>query len=112
MQRRAELARAIINTPTIMLLDEPFRGLDAMTRGLMQEYLLGLFEEQHVTTLFVTSDLEEAIYLADVLIVLTASPGTVKSVIDIDLPRPRDFKMLATSRFGEIHKEVLRTLYA
>jgi NitT/TauT family transport system ATP-binding protein len=112
MQRRAELARAIINTPSVMLLDEPFRGLDAMTRGLMQEYLLGLFEEQHVTTLFVTSDLEEAIYLADVLIVLTASPGTVKNVVDIDLPRPRDLKMLATGRFGEIHKRVLRTLYA
>src|SRR4029077_2508029 len=63
MQRRAELARAIINTPSIMLLDEPFRGLDAMTRGLMQAYLLKLFEEQQMTTLFVTSDLEEGIYL-------------------------------------------------
>ena len=112
MQRRVELARAIINTPSFMLFDEPFRGLDAMTRGLMQEYLLGLFEEQHVTTLFVTSDLEEAIYLADVLIVLTASPGTVKNVLEIDLPRPRDFKVLATRRFGEIHKQVLHNLFA
>jgi NitT/TauT family transport system ATP-binding protein len=112
MQRRAELARAIINTPSFMLFDEPFRGLDAMTRGLMQEYLLGLFEEQHITTLFVTSDLEEAIYLADVLIVLTPCPGTVKNVVEIELPRPRDFKMLATRRFGEIHKEVLHTLFA
>ena len=112
MQRRAELARAIINTPSIMLLDEPFRGLDAMTRGLMQAYLLKLFEEQQITTLFVTSDLEEGIYLADVLVVLSASPASVKSVINVDLPRPRDFKMLATARFAEIHKEVLRTLFA
>jgi NitT/TauT family transport system ATP-binding protein len=78
----------------------------------MQEYLLELFEEQRVTTLFVTSDLEEGVYLADVLIVLSASPGTVKSVIDVNLPRPRDFETLATSRFAEIHKEVLRTLFA
>ena len=86
MQRRAELARAIINTPSIMLLDEPFRGLDAMTRGLMQAYLLKLFEEQQITTLFVTSDLEEGIYLADVLVVLSASPAAVRSVIDVDFP--------------------------
>jgi NitT/TauT family transport system ATP-binding protein len=112
MQRRAELARAIINTPSFMLFDEPFRSLDAMTRGLMQENLLELFEEQHVTTLFATSDLEAAIYLADVLIVLTPSPGTIKNVVEIDLPRPRDFKMLATRRFGDIHKEILHTLFA
>jgi NitT/TauT family transport system ATP-binding protein len=112
MQRRAELARAIINTPSVMLLDEPFRGLDAMTRGLMQEYLLELFEEQRITTLFVTSDIEEGIYLADALVVLSSSPATVKKVIDVNLPRPRDFKMLATSRFGEIHKDVSGTLFA
>ena len=60
MQRRAELARALINSPTVMLLDEPFRGLDAMTRELMQEYLLRLFAEAPVTTVFVTSEIEEA----------------------------------------------------
>jgi NitT/TauT family transport system ATP-binding protein len=111
MQRRAELARAIINSPKVMLLDEPFRGLDAMTRGLMQQYLLDLFEEHHITTVFVTSDIEEGIYLADVLVVLSTSPASVKKIIDIDLPRPRNARMLSTSRFGEIHKEILLTLF-
>jgi NitT/TauT family transport system ATP-binding protein len=111
MQRRAELARAIINTPDVMLFDEPFRGLDAMTRGLMQDYLLKLFEEHPITTVFVTSDIEEGIYLADVLVVLSASPAVVKKVIEVDLPRPRNVKMLSTSRFGEIHKEILHNLW-
>ncbi|HEX2654922.1 MAG TPA: ABC transporter ATP-binding protein [Xanthobacteraceae bacterium] len=110
MQRRAELARAIINTPNVMLMDEPFRGLDAMTRELMQEYLLKLFEENHLTTLFVTSDIEEGIYLADTLIVLSSTPTSVRAVIDVGLPRPRNIRMLATARFGEVHKEVLQNL--
>jgi NitT/TauT family transport system ATP-binding protein len=111
MQRRAELARAIINTPEVLLLDEPFRGLDAMTRGLMQEYLLALFDENPITTVFVTSDIEEGIYLADRLIVLSSSPASVRTVIDVDLPRPREVKMLASSRFGDIHKEILQNLF-
>ena len=111
MQRRAELARAIINSPEVMLLDEPFRGLDALTRELMQEYLLKLFEEHRITTLFVTSEIEESIYLADVVIVLSTSPASIKKVIDIDLARPRHVKMLATSHFGEIHKEILESLF-
>ncbi len=111
MQRRAELARATINTPDVMLFDEPFRGLDAMTRGLMQDYLLKLFEEHPLTTVFVTSDIEEGIYLADVLVVLSTSPAVVKKVIEVDLPRPRHVKMLSSSRFGEIHKEILHNLW-
>jgi NitT/TauT family transport system ATP-binding protein len=111
MQRRAELARAIINTPDVMLMDEPFRGLDAMTRELMQEYLLELFEENPITTLFVTSDIEEGIYLADVVVVLSTTPASVRKVIEVDLPRPRNIKMLATPRFGEIHKEILQTVF-
>ncbi len=111
MQRRAELARAIINTPEVLLLDEPFRGLDAMTRGLMQEYLLALFDENPITTIFVTSDIEEGIYLADRLIVLSSSPASVRTVINVDLPRPREMKMLASPRFGDIHKEILQNLF-
>src|SRR5262245_396902 len=78
MQRRCELARALINQPRVMLMDEPFRGLDAMTRELMQEYVLRLFEESRQSVLFVTSELEEAIFLADRLLILTARPTTVK----------------------------------
>ena len=73
MQRRAELVRAMINQPKVMMMDEPFRGLDAMTRALMQEYYVRLFEEHRGTNLFVTSELEEGIFLADRLVVLTIS---------------------------------------
>jgi NitT/TauT family transport system ATP-binding protein len=111
MQRRAELARALINDPKVMLMDEPFRGLDAMTRELMQEYFLRLFEESRRTTLFVTSELEEAIFLADTLIVLTRSPAAVKTQISVDLPRPRELRMLTSQRYGELKAEALEALH-
>ena len=111
MQRRCELARALINQPKIMLMDEPFRGLDAMTRELMQEYLLRLFEETRTTILFVTSELEEAIFLGDRLLILTARPTSVKRVLEVDLPRPRDFHVLTTARYAELKQQALETLY-
>ena len=110
MQRRAELARALINSPSVMLLDEPFRGLDAMTRELMQEYLLRLFEEAPLTTVFVTSEIEEAIFLADRILVISNAPASIMSVIEVDLPRPRDLKILSSARFGEIHGIILNLL--
>jgi NitT/TauT family transport system ATP-binding protein len=110
MQRRAELARALINSPTVMLLDEPFRGLDAMTRELMQEYLLRLFGEAPVTTVFVTSEIEEAIFLADRILVVSNAPASLKCVVEVDLPRPRDLKILSSPRFGEIHGTILDLL--
>jgi NitT/TauT family transport system ATP-binding protein len=110
MQRRAELARTLINNPAVMLLDEPFRGLDAMTRELMQEYLLRLFEESRVTTVIVTSEIEEAIFLADRILVVTNAPASLKSVVEVDLPRPRDLRILSSRRFGEIHGTILELL--
>ncbi len=101
MQRRAELARAIINNPQLLIMDEPFRGLDAMTRELMQEFFLRLFEENRRTNLFVTSEIEEAILLADKLIILSNRPTRVRQILNIDLPRPRDFQMLSSEEaFG------------
>lgn len=111
MQRRAELARAMINDPKIMILDEPFRGLDAMTRELMQEFYVGLFEEVGRTNLFITHEIDEAIFLADRLIIMTYQPGRVKAEIEIDLPRPRDFRMLASPRFMEIREQAIELLY-
>lgn len=111
MQRRAELARALINQPLVMLMDEPFRGLDAMTRELMQEYFLRLFEEQGRTTLFVTHELEEAIFLGDRLLIMTARPTRVRTVLEIDLPRPRHFHMLSSRRYQELWTEAMETLY-
>ena len=111
MQRRAELARAMINSPSIMIMDEPFRGLDAMTRELMQEFLLQLFEETGRTHFFVTSEIEEAIFLADRLVVLSNRPVTVREVIDIELPRPREFHMLSTPEAYEYKRESLEILH-
>lgn len=111
MQRRAELARAMINDPKVMLMDEPFRGLDAMTRQLMQEYYLRLFEEIGRTNLFVTSELEEAIFLADRLIILTNRPTRVKKSMEIELPRPRNYRMLTSRRYLELKQEALDALH-
>ena len=111
MQRRAELARAMINDPRVMLMDEPFRGLDAMTRQLMQEHYLRLFEDSRRTSLFVTSELEEAIFLADRLIILTNRPTRVKKIMDIDLPRPRTYQVLAAPRYLELKEEALDALH-
>lgn len=111
MQRRAELARALINQPKIMLMDEPFRGLDAMTRKLMQEYYLKLFEENRSTHVFVTSELEEAIFLADNLLVMTNKPSKIKKEIKIDLARPRDWSIAISKRYLEIKAEALELLH-
>lgn len=112
MQRRCELARALINNPALLLMDEPFRGLDHMTRALMQEYLLTLLEKRGGTVLFVTSEIDEAIFLGDQVIVLGASPAAVKAVIDIDLPRPRvRMDMLASPRYAELKQRTLDLLY-
>jgi NitT/TauT family transport system ATP-binding protein len=89
MQRRAELARSMINKPKVMILDEPFRGLDAMTKRLMQEYYANLYEEFRRTTFFVTTDIDEAIYLADRILIMSNIPTEVRAVIDVALPRPR-----------------------
>jgi NitT/TauT family transport system ATP-binding protein len=89
MQRRAELARAMINNPSVMILDEPFRGLDAMTKKLMQDYYAKLYEEQRRTTLFVTTDIDEAIFIADRILIMTNIPARVRAVLEVNLPRPR-----------------------
>jgi len=111
MQRRAELVRAMINQPKVMLMDEPFRGLDAMTRALMQEYYVRLFEEHKGTNLFVTSELEEAIFLADRLLILTNRPARVKKIIEVDLPRPRQFNMLTSKQYQDCKHEALELLH-
>jgi NitT/TauT family transport system ATP-binding protein len=111
MQRRAELVRALINTPQVMMMDEPFRGLDAMTRELMQEYYVRLFEENQITNLFVTSELEEGIFLADRLVILSNRPAKVRKILNIDLPRPRELHMLTSNEYLNYKKEALEILH-
>jgi NitT/TauT family transport system ATP-binding protein len=111
MQRRAELARAMINDPLVMIMDEPFRGLDAMSRELMQEFFVRLFEENRRTNLFVTSEIDEAIFLADRLIVLSNRPTSVRKIIDINLPRPRELNMLSSTEAFEYKREAMELLH-
>lgn len=105
MQRRVEIVRALINEPKILLLDEPFRALDAMTKSVMHKYLLDLFDMIGKTIMFITHDLDESIYLADRVFVMTTRPGRLKKWIDIDLPRPRDIKVKVSDRFMELRQQ-------
>jgi len=111
MCRRVELVRALMNDPKILLLDEPFRALDALTRSVMHEHLLELYDLARKTVFFITHDLEEAIFLADRVVVMTTRPGRVKKVIEVDLPRPRDHHVLTTSRYGEFEEEALEAIH-
>lgn len=121
MQRRAELARALINNPTVMIMDEPFRGLDAMTKGLMQEYYAQLFENSQSTHLFVTTDIDEAIFLADRLLIMSNFPLRLRQVIDVDLPRPRRLadvvrsdaaNQLKMTALSILHEEAIKSFAA
>jgi NitT/TauT family transport system ATP-binding protein len=112
MQRRTELARAMINDPTIIILDEPFRGLDAMTKKLMLEYYATLFEDTGRTNLFITTDIGEAIFLADRLLIMSHIPTRVSEVIDVDLPRPRALANIVNNdRANDIKVRALSLLY-
>jgi sulfonate transport system ATP-binding protein len=112
MQRRAELGRALMNDPAVMILDEPFRGLDAMTRKLMLEYYARLAEEQRRTNFFITTDVDEAIFLGDQLLVMTHIPTRVRAVIEVDLSRPRELTALvADDRANRIKMQVLSLLH-
>lgn len=112
MKRRAEIAQALINSPDIMILDEPFRGLDVMTRELLQEYYLQLFEETRLSTLFITSELEEALFLADRIYVMTEAPNNIEQIIEIDLPRPRSYEVTTTEHYLELKQVAMGYLYA
>jgi NitT/TauT family transport system ATP-binding protein len=100
MQQRTALARALANDPKILLLDEPFGALDNQTRALMQELLLAIWEADRKTVLFVTHDIEEAIFMANRVAVMSARPGHIKSDLRIDLPHPRHYTMKTTPEFS------------
>jgi sulfonate transport system ATP-binding protein len=111
MRKRVALAQTLVNEPSIMLMDEPFSALDVQTRALMQDELLRLWSGTGAAVMFVTHDLEEAIALADRVVVMTASPATIKAEFDIPLPRPRDVEDIRlTAEFLDIYREVWRSL--
>ena len=110
MQQRAELARLLANDPDIMLMDEPFSALDALTKEIMQTKLIEVWERDNRTVLFITHDVEEDILLADRVVVMTARPGQVKDVFDVDLDRPRDPEVVTTDRFTELRERALSVI--
>ena len=110
MQRRAELIRALINEPRILLMDEPFRGLDAMTRGMMQEYFLRVFESTRISMLLITSELDETVFMGDVLYLLSTMPTAIKKKMRVDLPRPRLVEHQTCPEFAEIQGEAFEVL--
>jgi NitT/TauT family transport system ATP-binding protein len=110
MKQRVGLARALATEPEVLLMDEPFAALDAQTRDLMQTELLQIWERTKKTVLFVTHSIEEAAYLSDRVIVMTARPGRAKETLKIHLPRPRDYEMRLTPQFNEIKSRIWEVL--
>jgi NitT/TauT family transport system ATP-binding protein len=110
MQQRVNLARVLVNRPRVILMDEPFGSLDAQTRVQMQEMLLALWQELHMTVLFVTHDVDEAVFLSDRVLVLTKRPGRVKAEILIDLPRPRRHTLLTSAEFMTLKRHAFDVL--
>lgn len=111
MRQRTALARALANDPKILLMDEPFGALDSQTRQIMQELLLEIWERNQKTVLFVTHDIDEAIFLADVVHVMTARPGRIKRSLTIDIPRPRGYQVLTSEKFVKYKRDVLGLIH-
>ncbi|WP_433202383.1 ABC transporter ATP-binding protein [Dactylosporangium sp. CS-047395] len=111
MRKRVALAQTLVNEPRILLMDEPFSALDVQTRALMQDELLRLWQGTGAAVVFVTHDLEEAIALADRVVVMTSSPATVKAIFDVPLPRPRRVEEIRlTAAFVETYREIWESL--
>jgi NitT/TauT family transport system ATP-binding protein len=111
MKQRAAIARALANDPQVLLMDEPFGALDAQTRQIMQEMLTDLWQRYRKTVLFVTHDIDEAIFLGDVIYVMTNRPGRIRTTLVVDLPRPRTFDMVSSPRFAELRNQVVGIIH-
>ena len=111
MQRRVEIVRALMNDPRLLLLDEPFRAMDGFSKATMHQHLLDLHRRYRKTVVFITHDLDEAIYLADTVVVMTTRPGTVKQVIQVNLARPRVPQMLYSREYAELKKSAAESVH-
>ncbi|HML33679.1 MULTISPECIES: ABC transporter ATP-binding protein [Sporomusa] len=107
MRQRAAIARALAVAPDVLLMDEPFGALDAHTRILLQQELLRVWEHHRQTVMFVTHSVDEAVYLADIILVMSKRPGRIKATIQVDMPRPRD---RAIPKYGQLYSEILAML--
>jgi NitT/TauT family transport system ATP-binding protein len=112
MKQRVGIARALANYPNVLLMDEPFGALDAQTRAMMQENLLQIWGEFGITVIFVTHDIDEAVFLADRVVVMSASPGRLIADIKVDLPRPRDPSMITSNEYMTTKKKCMDLIRA
>jgi len=120
MSRRAEIVRALINDPKVLLLDEPYRAMDALTKSIMHESLLEVYDRTKVTIFFITHDLEEAIFLGDRVVVMTTRPAKTKKIVNVAIKRPRDYTVLSSEEFrllvaeakGAVHEEAIKAFEA
>ncbi len=110
MKQRVGIARALANYPNVLLMDEPFGALDAQTRAMMQENLLQIWGEFGISVIFVTHDIDEAVFLADRVVVMSASPGRLIADIKVDLPRPRKASMVTSSAYVETKKKCMELI--
>jgi sulfonate transport system ATP-binding protein len=111
MARRVEIVRALVNDPKILLLDEPFRGMDDLTKSIMHEALLEIYDQNQVTFFLITHDVEEAVFLGSKVSVMTTRPGRIKESIDVDLPRPRDYRVLTSDDFRGLMGRVVDAVH-
>ena len=111
MKQRVAIARALANDPEVLLMDEPFGALDALTRQIMQEMLTDLWQRYRKTVLFVTHDIDEALFLGDVIYIMTNRPGRIRTTLRVDLPRPRTFEMVSGPRFAELRNQVVGIIH-
>ena len=111
MKQRCAIARAYAVNPSILLMDEPFGALDALTRVRLQEQLLQTWSSDRRTVLFITHDVDEAVFLAGRVIVMAARPGRIHDVIDVDLPYPRTEEVRLSPEFGKLRNEVWQAVY-
>jgi NitT/TauT family transport system ATP-binding protein len=110
MRQRAQIARALVNNPQVLLMDEPFAALDFQNRLMMQELVLRLWHRVHPTIFFITHDVEEAIFLGDRVYVMTAAPGRIKATIEVPFDKPRSMEVTGEPEFVAIKNRVLRLI--
>lgn len=111
MARRVEIVRALVNDPKVLLLDEPFRGMDDLTKSIMHESLLEIYDQNQVTFFLITHDVEEAVFLGSRVSVMTTRPGRIKEIIEIDIPRPRDYRVLTSDEFRGLIGQVVDAVH-
>ncbi len=111
MQQRAAIARALANDPEVLLMDEPFGALDSQTRTIMQELLLSIWEREQKTVLFITHDIDEALFLGDVVHVMSKRPGTIIDAVEVELDRPRHYEIVTSSQFIELKRRIMANLH-